>query len=151
VPFVRHIENTGIRIYFNAFDAARMAKGEFINELDLGAHCFSIGFPAAYWDRKTLLPVAKASRLASIPSVDYGTRHQLLLDTQCSPGWLGAPVLLEESGQMQLMGMLCSANPGFDRQDSDEPLPNDSSMSIMIRNEAISETIAAYLKEKGFI
>jgi len=149
VPFVRHIENTGIRIHFNAFLEKDLLNNEYYQKADLGASCHMIGFPAGYWDRKNLLPVSRKSMLASLPGVDYGVRHQLLLDSPCRSGWLGSPVLdKDESGEVRLMGMVSHC----EFQDEEEQDTADQgSMSIMVKTDAIIETITAYLKEKGFM
>ena len=148
VPFVRHIENTGIRIHFNAFVEKDLIDPEYYEQVDIGSGCHLIGFPAGYWDRKNLLPVARASYIASLPDVDYDIRHQLLLDSPCFSGWLGAPVLNKGENGVQLIGMVCKSSFQVEEDVSADDM---GSMSIILKTDAIIETITAYLKEKGFI
>lgn len=153
VPFVRHVENTGIRVHFNAFVDADIASDEYFNSAEFGSSCFSMGFPAGYWDKKNLLAVVKQSRFASLPAIDYGVRHQRLLDTPCHSGWLGAPVVAKENNTIKLLGMLSSASQVFTGETDEQDLStaDDASMTAMLKVDAVIETIKAYLKEKGFI
>ena len=148
VPFVRHIENTGTPIHFNAFFDKDLVDDEYYQQADIGSSCYVIGFPAGYWDRKNLLPVARRSYLASLPQIDYAVRHQMLLDAPCSSGWLGSPVLDRNDEGVSLMGMVCQA-----KQQGEEEISNEDAgaMSVILKSDAVIETITAYLKEKGFM
>jgi hypothetical protein len=151
VPFVRHIENTGIRVHFQAFLKQDLASPDFFQQADLGSNCFMVGYPAGYWDRKSLLPVTRQSRFASLPSLDYGVRHQVLLDSPCYSGWLGAPIVHNDDGSLKLLGMLSNSGLRPSPEQEDTEIVDKASMSVMLKSDAIIETIKGYLKEKGFI
>ncbi|MDH5546888.1 MAG: hypothetical protein OEZ43_14945 [Gammaproteobacteria bacterium] len=150
VPFVRHVENTGTRIFFNAFTADDGIAASFYDNADLGQRVSLVGYPSGYWDRKQLLAVSKEAGIASIPTLDYNERHQLLLDMPMQSGWLGAPVLVREGKKIKLMGLLTSGGVSDD-QDLDHTIVDPGSMSVMLKLDSVLETIRAYLREKGFI
>lgn len=150
VPFVRHIENTGIRIFFNAFMSEDLASSESFEKADFGDERYVVGYPTGYWDSKNLLPVTRKTSFASFPGLDYQKRNQRLMDMQSLSGWTGSPVVERHEENVRLAGILCQAGVNH-QEDPDLQIADENSMSVMLKYDAIIEVIMAYLKEKGFI
>lgn len=152
VPFVRHVENTGVPIHFESFSQENAVKHEYFSDVEIGQEILAIGYPPSYWDRDLLMPVVKQSIYASPPAVEYSGLRQCLLDMSLQPGWLGGPVVSKKFSKKegpQLLGML--AHSGKPKDDLDDPIPPSDQMVVMVKTELILEAITAYLKEKGFI
>lgn len=152
VPFVRHVENTGVPIHFESFSQESSVNHAYFSDVEIGQEVLSIGYPPAYWDRDLLMPVVKQSIYASAPAVEYGGLRQCLLDMPLQSGWLGGPVVSKKFSREkgpQLLGML--AHSGKPQDDPEDPAPASNEMVVMVKTELVLEAITAYLKEKGFI
>lgn len=154
VPFVRHVENTGVPIHFDAFSQEDVLIQDQFASFEAGDDLLNVGYPPAYWDRDLLLPVTRKTTLSSPAAINYAGVRQCLLDTPMKEGWLGSPVLTraarQNASKPMLVGMIMHGGRTH-ADDEDEPAGESHDMSVMIRTEVILEAIAAYLKEKGFI
>lgn len=162
VPFVKHVENSGISIYFQSLNENSLVSSELANAANIGDDAIYIGYPENCWDRKSLLPVYRKGMLSTRYDEKYQGLKQTLLDTNVVRGSSGSPVFyktdsLNSSVDGQLLGILTNlpSVTNDDGSDGKETLSNnismETSMGLVIKIDVAVEAIVAYLKEKGFI
>ncbi|MGZ8215335.1 MAG: S1 family peptidase [Methylosarcina sp.] len=92
-------------IYFkNLHDA-------FLEPIDLGAippgsDVIFIGYPENRFDVKHNLPIIRKGSIASVPSVDFNGRPQIVIDAQVFQGSSGSPVFVATGGHYRLLGVV---------------------------------------------
>ncbi|MDH5256831.1 MAG: serine protease [Gammaproteobacteria bacterium] len=162
VPFVKHVENSGISIYFQSVNENTVVKSESAESIKIGDEVVYVGYPENCWDRKTLLPVYRRGMLSSSYGSVYQGKKQVLLDSTVLRGSSGSPVFrktdsIDTTVDGQLLGVLTNQPKAIhdDSVDSKETLIQDSTietpMGLVIKIDVAVEAIVAYLKEKGFI
>lgn len=162
VPFVKHVENSGVSVYFQSLNDENLCAPGEIARVSPGAGAVYVGYPNSCWDRKHLLPVVKHGMMALPFSINYQNARQGLLDTRVVQGSSGSPVYLHRPGSPatidnNLLGMLVNLPYVEDDQNAEashavyEDASADTEMGIIVKMDVVIEAITAYLKEKGFI
>jgi len=160
-PFVKHVESSGVSIYFNSVNELSVVSPAVASYINIGSDAIYIGYPENCWDRTTLLPAFRKGMISSRYDLNYQGKKQSLLDSTVLRGSSGSPVFyksdsIDASIDGHLLGVLTNlpkVTQG-DSIDSEETLVQDSTietpMGLVIKIEVAVEAIAAYLKEKGF-
>ncbi len=108
-----------------------------IEDLYAGQQIFFVGYPSGFYDETNKLPVMRSGTIASIPSVNFNGKPQILLDAQVFPGSSGSPVFANVNGRYMLLGLISSGlakNLDFMKLESTS---NSSSPSPLIPKEWI--------------
>jgi len=148
VPFVKHIEDSGIPLYFRPLQRlAEEAPGRLLAPLVLAA------YPQGLAGNDELLPFLVEARVASPRLGDYSGRDRFVIAAPLFPGCAGAPLLQRQGdGGWALAGMLDSA---FDPHQGLIPLAEaagpGAALGGALRARVCVALARAYLKEKGFI
>ena len=162
VPFVKHVENSGISIYFQSLNESNIVTPNNAGDINIGNEVIYVGYPENCWDRKTLLPIFRKGMIASAFDANYQGTRQALVDTRVLLGSSGSPVFsksdtISTSLDGQLIGVLTNM-PKVVHDDAIEPKETlisdptlETPMGLVIKIEVAVEAIVAYLKEKGFI
>lgn len=162
VPFIKHVENSGISIYFQSLNKNSLIDERKYNSLGICDEAIYVGYPENCWDRKTLLPIFRKGMLAVNCEQNYRGLKQCLLDSSVVLGSSGSPVFaksesLKESLDGELIGVLTSLPQVIQEKGSDRAetlaydVADETPMGVIIKIDVAIETIVAYLKEKGFI
>ena len=162
VPFVKHVENSGISIYFQSLNENTLVNQDDSSSIGIGSDAIYVGYPENCWDRKSLLPVFRRGMLSTNYDSKYQGIKQSLLDTTVLRGSSGSPVFhkvnsIESTLDGCLLGVLTNLPKVVDDEsvEGKETLSNDSTietpMGLVINIDVAIEAIVAYLKEKGFI
>jgi len=164
VPFVKHVENSGISIFYQALNEAALCNVETQSNIHIGEEVLYLGYPRNCWDTKHLVSTVRRGMIALPYDLEYQGKRQVLLDTQVLQGSSGSPVFLRangfnESSDNTLLGFLTNL-PELQESESDLPdtqetwIENpmsESQLGLMVKIDIAVETIVAYLQEKGFI
>lgn len=159
VPFVKHVENAGVNIYFDSLNERTLYPREEYKNIKLGEDLMYLGYPKSCWDEKHLLPVFRQGMLSLPYELHYHGKPQGLVDTTVVEGASGSPVFLrskytEHGIEGSLLGVLSTIPVKIGDQDDytniEESL-QESSMGVVIKISVALEAITAYLQEKGFI
>ena len=148
VPFVKHIEDSGIPLYFRPLRRlADDAPGRLLAPLVLAA------YPQGLAGNDELLPFLVEARVASPRLGDYSGRDRFVVTAPLFPGCAGAPLLQRQGdGGWALAGMLAAA---FDPDRGLVPLAEaatpGATLGGALRARVCVALARAYLKEKGFI
>ena len=161
VPFVKHVENSGISIFFEALSEASICSSDITNDLHIGNDVMYMGYPKNCWDSKYLLAVVRKGMLSTPYELDFQGKRQVLLDTPVLQGSSGSPVFLktdslDESSDNTLLGFLTNLpeSPSNDQHGHENLIENaqkETPMGTMVKIDVAIETIVAYLQEKGFL
>jgi len=162
IPFVKHLENSGISIYFQSLNESNIITPNNTGDINIGDEVIYVGYPENCWDRKTLLPIFRKGMIASAFDANYQGTRQTLLDTRVLQGSSGSPVFsksetIRPSLNGQLIGVLTNM-PKVVLQHAVEPKETlilnptvETPMGLVINVEVAIEAIVAYLKEKRVI
>jgi len=161
VPFVKHVENSGVSICFQALNDACVYDYENSDVSLVSNDVVYLGYPKHCWDKKHLLPVFRSGILSLPFDLDYQGNRQAIVDTQVIQGSSGSPVFiksdqLKNSTENMLLGVLTNLSEVIENDTdeketlSDNPL-YESNMGQIIRMDVAIEAIVAYLQEKGFL
>lgn len=71
-------------------DRAGLLPGK---DIDLGLQSLVIGYPLGFYDKNTLLPMARAATVATWPWLNFEGRPCFLVDARLHPGISGSPVI----------------------------------------------------------
>ncbi len=160
VPFVKHVENTGVSIFFETFTETTVFPPGADDKLALGEDLMYLGYPETCWDEKYLLPVFRRAMLSAPYSVNFFGRPQAVVDANVVKGSCGSPVFIKNqftpnSISGSLLGLLSNIPSKHINEDGTQHFVEDvriqTSMGLVIKMEVAIEAIIAYLKEKGFI
>ena len=77
-----------------------------LDSIFAGQRIMFIGYPKGFFDTANFLPVARSGFIASIPSVDFQGKKQLLIDAQVFPGSSGSPVFIKIGHAYKLLGII---------------------------------------------
>ena len=155
VPFVRHVENAGIDIFYEAYNHTTVYDRQEYKSLNMGEEVLYLGYPDNCWDEKYLLPVFRQGVLSLPFWMNYQGRAQGLVDTPLIAGSSGSPVFVKSKFnnlgiEGSLLGVLSKISPV-----NTLPLPTEnevfSPMGTIIKMNVALEAITAYLQDKGFI
>lgn len=96
-----------VPIYVLAIDRDAIPTPAQLRELDVIEEVVFIGYPAGYYDRKNLLPIARRGITASAVQLDYNGRPEFLVDGAVYFGSSGSPVFIirEQSDLDQIRTM----------------------------------------------
>ena len=161
VPFVKHVENSGISIFFEALNDSSLCSSDVLKNIHLGDDVMYMGFPKNCWDSKHLIATVRSGMMSTPYELDYQGKRQVLIDTQVIQGSSGSPVFLktnnlEEASGNTLLGFLTNLpEPAEDDSHGQTVLTEnpqiDTNMGTMVKIDVAIETIVAYLQEKGFL
>ena len=79
------------------------------SELFAGSVVRFVGYPSGFYDVVNRMPVLRTGHIASIPSLDFNGKPQVLIDAPVFPGSSGSPVFASLKGKMKLLGILSEA------------------------------------------
>ncbi len=100
--------NMGIPLHYKAIDTANFFN--FTREEVLSSEkIIFVGYPTGLYDEKNFLPILRTGSVASIPSVDFNGKPQILIDAQVFPGSSGSPVFVPINGHYKLLGIISEA------------------------------------------
>ncbi len=148
VPFVKHIEDSGIPLYFRPLQRlAEDAPGRLLAPLVVAS------YPQGLAGNDELLPFLTEARVASPRLGDYSGRDHFVVATPLFPGCAGAPLLQRQGdGGWALAGMLVSAmDPSRGLVPLSEASSHGAALGGALRARVCVALARAYLKEKGFI
>lgn len=160
VPFVKHVENTGVNIFFETLAENHVYPTNANDKLSIGEDTLYLGYPDNCWDTKYLLPVFRNAMLSLPYALDFQGRPQASLDANIIEGSCGSPVFLKtaftpDSINGSLLGVLSNMPKKNTDEDGvtsySEDVTMQTDMGLVIKMEVVIEAITAYLKEKGFI
>jgi hypothetical protein len=83
-----------IPVYFQALDKAALPTAQILRGFDAIEEVVFIGYPAGYYDRVNLLPIARRGITASPIYLDYNGRQEFLIDGAVYFGSSGGPVFI---------------------------------------------------------
>jgi len=162
VPFIKHVENSGISIFFESLSDSSLCPQDTMDSLNVGSEVMYFGYPRNCWDGKYLLGAARQGALSLPYNLDYQGKRQVLVDTNVLQGSSGSPVFLKthdlaNNSDQTLLGFLSNLPevrepdiPDGQEISVDNPLI-ETPMGSMIKIDVAIETIVAYLQEKGFL
>lgn len=160
VPFVKHVENTGVSLSFETFNEKSLFPSSLEPNLTVGDELLYLGYPDSCWDAKNLLPVFRQAIMSLPYSIDFQGKPQTAVDGVVLEGSCGSPVFVKQPFKQDnvkgcLLGLLCSMPET--QTDDDGKLSiyqtddSQTPMGLVIKMDIAIEAITAYLKEKGFI
>ncbi|MCG8431292.1 MAG: serine protease [Candidatus Omnitrophica bacterium] len=76
------------------------------NRTPPGTDVIFVGYPENRYDTIHNLPIIRKGSIASVPSVDYNGRPQIVIDAQVFNGSSGSPVFVSIGGQYRLLGVV---------------------------------------------
>ena len=79
------------------------------SDIFAGTKVLFVGYPTGYYDKKHFLPIMRSGTIASIPSVNFEGKQQILLDAQVFPGSSGSPVFISLQNKYKLLGIVSDA------------------------------------------
>ena len=100
--------NKGIPLHYKAIDTENFfnfARGD----ISSGERIIFVGYPTGFYDQANFLPILRTGTIASIPSVDFNGKSQILIDAQVFPGSSGSPVFVPVNGHYKLLGIISEA------------------------------------------
>lgn len=71
-----------------------------------GTMVWFIGYPNSLYDFAHTLPILRVGYIASMPSVDFNSRPQFIIDAQVFPGSSGSPVTCRLGNTYKFLGIL---------------------------------------------
>ncbi len=152
VPFVRHIEDSGVPLYYHTLreaDDAILARP--LTPLVLSAHAAGLAADGF------LLPQLLEGRLAEPRLGSYVGRDRYTVDVPLFPGAAGAPLLVRRlDGGASLAGMLTHGYVAAEAASPWRPVAEACqagrpALGCAVRPRAILSLIRGYLMEKGFL
>jgi len=155
VPFVKHVENSGVSVFFRALTDKSCIDETKLDALQVTDDAVFLGYPDCYWDKKHLLPIYRKAMIASPISLLFRGQQQILIDAEVMEGSSGSPVFMKSnalgtSTDGSLLGVLSHIT--HDPEDEETHNQNNTNtMGVVIKMEAAVQAISAYLQEKGFI
>ena len=72
----------------------------------LGSNVIFAGYPQGFYDDVNNLPVLRRGVIASVPSVDFKGKGQIVIDAQIFPGSSGSPVFVAWDNWYSLLGVV---------------------------------------------
>ena len=159
VPFVKHIEDTGIPVYFRCIGSAHICPAEQRSAVVPLSSMLTLGFPAGIEEMPARQPVFVPGFLASGTLDRSLGENEFLMGTTTYPGCGGAPVfaLNEDDGCWYWVGMMNDAfvadehGMRMDRRSlAQTPTHHIPFVSVTVA-DAVLLLIRQYLREKGFV
>ncbi len=156
IPFVKHIEGSGTQVHFQALSRDNVISEPLVKACDLADEVVYIGYPRGRWDSVNGLPVMRRGMIASSTAVMYQNARQFVIDGATACGSSGSPVFLATVDDNRIAPAWVGMLSAIRQQQDDEGVmvdceDGDSGMGVVVHYDAIVETIAAYLKDKGFV
>jgi hypothetical protein len=98
------------RLFAIPINSSLFASDKELEEWDAMLGIAMIGYPNGLWDEAHNLPVLRNGMTASLASIDYNTKREVLLDIAVFPGSSGSPVMLFDynyfASTTRLLGIL---------------------------------------------
>lgn len=82
------------------------------NKVALGSDVLFVGYPNDYYDTAHNLPLVRKGTLASMPSIDFMGKGNVIIDAQVFGGSSGSPVFVDWDGKYRLIGVIESTTEG---------------------------------------
>lgn len=101
------LQNLGIPVIYKAVDLDNFFNFAR-NDIRAGQGVIFVGYPTGFYDVKNFLPILRSGTIASIPSVDFNAKPQILIDAQVFPGSSGSPVFVPINNHYKLLGIISS-------------------------------------------
>ena len=92
-PFYKYIDNTLLKL----IDYDKVAPGSDV---------LFVGYPENRYDVVNNLPLIRKGSIASMPSVDFNGKGQIVIDAQIFPGSSGSPVFVAWDDWYSLLGVV---------------------------------------------
>lgn len=105
------LDVTGIK-YTDAFYkhlSDTLLKPIDYDKIALGSAVIFVGYPKGYYDVVNNLPLIRSGSIASMPSVEFNGKGQIVIDAQIFPGSSGSPVFVAWDGWYSLLGVVSQA------------------------------------------
>ncbi|MFZ5533981.1 MAG: trypsin-like peptidase domain-containing protein [Pseudomonadota bacterium] len=140
----------------NAF--YRTLNDEFLEQIDYSKLISSqkiifVGYPDGRYDVINNLPLVRAGSIASLPSVDFNGKGQIVIDAQVFQGSSGSPVFVAYDGRYYLLGVITET---MIRHSMLQTVPSNLSgigvqqilgLGIVIKQRHVRELIDGAVKE----
>ncbi len=86
-------------------------REEFLESIDyekvaLGGTVLFVGYPNGFYDDFNNLPLVRSGTLASLPSMDFQGRGEIIIDAQVFGGSSGSPVFVDWDDKYRLLGVI---------------------------------------------
>lgn len=101
---VSGIESPDSHVYAKTISTRMIATYE--ETIFPGLEVWIVGYPAGLGDNQNNLPLLRRGYIASIPTLDYNGRKQIVIDAQIFPGSSGSPVFADLDGKFRLIGVV---------------------------------------------
>ena len=75
-------------------------------KVTLGSDVIFVGYPRGFYDDVNNLPLLRRGVIASVPSVDFKGKGEIVIDAQIFPGSSGSPVFVACEGKYWLLGVV---------------------------------------------
>jgi len=168
VPFIKHIEESGVPTFFHAIGAETLLSEQELTETMGIEDVLLVGYLSSVWDPKHVLPIVRRGNLAVPGRIAWGGQRHMLIDMPLHAGLGGSPVFLQRDRQdmstesIQFLGILAAANY-FHRDPYDganlapmadlyqKPGQQTVNIGVVIHAHLVVEVVYAYLREKGFV
>jgi hypothetical protein len=93
------------KVFFkNLHSDMLLHKGE--EDLHAGSPVWFVGYPENRFDVQNNLPILRSGTIASMPSMDFNGKRQLIIDAQVFPGSSGSPVFAAVGDRYKLIGVV---------------------------------------------
>jgi Trypsin-like peptidase domain len=102
------LANVGIPLHYKAIDIENFFNFERSDIVSAEKIIF-VGYPTGFYDQVNFLPILRTGTIASIPSVNFNGKSQILIDAQVFPGSSGSPVFVPINGRYKLLGIISEA------------------------------------------
>lgn len=100
--------NVGVDLHYKAVDTENFFNFER-RDIISGEKVIFVGYPTGFYDQANFLPILRTGTIASIPSVDFNGKSQILIDAQVFPGSSRSPVFVPVNGHYKLLGIISEA------------------------------------------
>lgn len=92
-----------------------------------GSDVWFVGYPENRFDTTNNLPILRRGYIASIPTIDFNSKKQFIIDAQVFPGSSGSPVFTALGGKFKFIGVVTET---MIRHGKLEAVPTDTSLGV---------------------
>ena len=96
---------SGSNIYFKNLHDSFLEPID-LNTIPPSSDVIFVGYPENRFDSIHNLPIIRKGSIASVPSVDFNGRPQIVIDAQVFQGSSGSPVFVATAGNYRLLGVV---------------------------------------------
>ncbi|HLF71000.1 MAG TPA: trypsin-like peptidase domain-containing protein [Dehalococcoidia bacterium] len=173
-PVIRLLEEKQLHAFFRTISSATIPDEEQVESLDAIENVLMVGYPLGLYDKVNLTPVVRTGITATPVGLDYNGKAQFLIDAAVFPGSSGSPVVLLNSGgyydkggslnlgtnRFHLLGVLAEVLTMSDtgkievreiptKQEPVVQIATRLNLGVVWKSQLITETVEAFLKQRG--